>query len=89
MEVKLLQDFSAVHRKGSEAKRQSTPSFTVTGENTQYLLCANSSGYPEVVTTALKSVWERRIAMLLWQRKSRNVSAGQIRPMAIDVYGSG
>lgn len=23
------------------------------------------------------------------ERKSRNVSAGQIRPMAIDVYGSG
>lgn len=94
-ENKRLQDgseitagFSAVHRK-EVRQRQSTPSFTVTGENTQYLLCANSSGYPEVVTTALKSVWERRIAMLLWQRKSRNVSAGQIRPMAIDVYGSG
>ena len=88
MEVKLLQDFlQSTERKWGQ--RQSTPSSTVTGENTQYLLCANSSGYPGVVTTALKSVWERRIAMLLWQRKSRNVSAGQIRPTAIDVYGSG
>ena len=87
MEVKLLQDFLQSTEKGSEAKGK-TPSFTVTGRipNICYvqILRGIRSGY-----YCFKSVWERRIAMLLWQRKSRNVSAGQIRPMAIDVYGSG